>query len=143
MERVVDIKSTDRALWGLVKAEDSILLVAAGDVIAGVDLGKLKPEHVVVDEASKSVRIELPPPEVFSARLDNQRTYVHSRKTDLLKKPDLSLETEARKRAEQAIRDGALDAGVLQHAEESAASTVRALLTSLGYREVRVSTQRE
>src|SRR5690349_15132689 len=91
MERVVDITKKEQALWGLVETEDNILLVAVGDVQAGIDLGKLQPSNIEVDPVARSVRIVLPPPEVFSARLDNERTYVHSRKTDMLGKPDLQL----------------------------------------------------
>jgi len=143
MERIVDLTKKEQALWGLVETHDNILLVAVGDVQAGVDLGKLQKADVTVDETAKKVRIVLPPAEVFSARLDNERTYVHSRKTDALGKPDMQLESDARKRAEQAIQQGALDAGILKHAEDSAVNTVRSLAQSLGFAIVIVETKRE
>lgn len=143
MERVVDITRKEQALWGLVETQDNILLVAAGDVESGIDLGKLTPRDVTIDEAAKKVRIVLPPPEVFSSRLDNDRTYVHSRRTDALTKPDQNLETDARKRAELAIHDGAIEAGILQHAQANAAATVRALALSFGYQSVVIDWQRE
>lgn len=143
MERVVDITKKDQALWGLVETQDNILLVAVGDVQAGVDLGKLQPTDIVIEPATRTARIVLPRAEVFGARLDNDRTYVHSRKTDALGKPDLSLETEARKRAQQAIHDSALEAGILDFAEASAANTVRALVSSLGYEHVVIDRPRE
>jgi len=143
MERIVDLTKKEQTLWGLVETSDNILLVAVGDVTAGIDLGKLRHENVIVDAAAKKVKIVLPPAEVFAARLDNDRTYVHSRKTDPLSKNDAQLETEARKRAERAIHQGALDAGILQHAQDSASSTVRSLALSLGYQVVIVETQRE
>jgi hypothetical protein len=142
MERIVDLTKKEQALWGLVETQDNILLVAVGDVEAGIDLGKIQKHDVTVDEHAKKVRIVLPPAEVFAARLDNDRTYVHSRKTDVLGKPDMQLETEARQRAERAIHQGALDAGILKHAEDSAASTVRSLALSLGYQIVLVETKR-
>lgn len=143
MERIVDLTRQEQALWGLVETRDNILMVAVGDVEAGVDLGKLRREDVTVDAATKTVKIALPPAEVFSARLDNARTYVHSRRTDLLGKADAQLESEARKRAERAIHQAALDAGILQHAQDSAANTVRSLALSLGYAIVVVETHRE
>jgi hypothetical protein len=143
MERIVDLTKKEQALWGLVETQDNILLVAVGDVQAGIDLGKLQKTDVIVDETAKKVRILLPPAEVFSARLDNERTYVHSRKTDVLGKPDGQLESDARKRAEAAIRQGALDAGILKHAEDSAVNTVRSLAQSLGFAIVIVETKRE
>jgi hypothetical protein len=143
IERVVDIKITEQRLWGLVEAEDTLLLVAVGDVIAGVDLGKLKPADITLDEASRQARLVLPPPEVFSARLDSQRTYVHKRDTDLLATGGQGLETEARRRAEVTIHDAALAAGILEHARRNAGHTVRALATAFGYDTVIIEWRRE
>ncbi len=138
IERVVDLKDEQQRVFGLVSAGDAILLVASGDVVAGVDLGKLGPGDVVAAADGRSVRIRLPPAEVFSARLDNAHTYVHSRKTDLLAERQESLETRARQAAEQTLRDAAEDAGILKRAEESVARTVKTLVRSLGFDEVHV-----
>jgi hypothetical protein len=138
IERVVDLKDQQQRVFGLVSAGDAILLVASGDVVAGVDLGKLGPGDVVPAADGRSVRIRLPPAEVFSARLDNAHTYVHSRKTDLLAERQESLETRARQAAEQTLRDAAEDAGILRRAEESVARTVKTLVRSLGFEEVHV-----
>ncbi len=107
VERVVDLRDKQETLFGLVDAEDAILLVASGDVVAGVDLGKLRPGDVVVDHERKTATLTLPPAEVFSARLDNEKTQVHTRKTDLLAKRKESLETEARKAAERTLQQAA------------------------------------
>ena len=138
VERVVDLKDEQQALFGLVKAEDAILLVASGDVIAGVDLGRLKEGDVVVSPDRQSVTVHLPPAEVFSARLDSERTYVHTRTTDMLAKRKESLETEARKAAERTLQGAAEDAGILKRAEESVGRTVRSLVRSLGFAKVEV-----
>jgi Protein of unknown function (DUF4230) len=138
VERVVDLKDAQRTLFGLVPANDAILLVASGEVIAGVDLGKLQPEDVVVSPDRRAVTIRLPPAEVFSARLDNARTYVHTRKTDLLAQRKESLETQARLAAEQTLQSAAEEEGIRQRAEESVARTVKSLVRSLGFAEVRV-----
>jgi len=143
MERVVDIKTTEQRLWGLVEAEDTLLLVAVGDVIAGVDLGKLNSADITLDETSRQARLVLPPPEVFSARLDSQRTYVHKRDTDLLATGGQGLEAEARRRAEVTIRDAALAAGILEHARRNAGHTVRGLATAFGYETVIIEWRRE
>jgi hypothetical protein len=133
VERVVDLKDEQRKLFGLVSAGDSILLVASGDVVAGVDLGKLQPGDVSDSPDGSAVTIRLPRAEVFSARLDNAHTYVHSRKTDLLAQREESLETRARQAAEQTLRAAAEDAGIVRRAEESVARTVRSLVRSLGF----------
>lgn len=143
MERVVDIKAKEQALFGLVEAEDTILLVAVGDVVAGVDLEKMRAADITLDETARQARVVLPQPEVFSARLDSQRTYVHKRDTDLLATGGAELETEARKRAEVAIHDSALSAGILDHARRNAAHTIRALAMSFGYDTVQIEWQHE
>jgi hypothetical protein len=138
VERVVDLKDRQQSMFGLVESEDAILLVASGDVVAGIDLGRLKPEDVVVSSDRRSVTIKLPHAEIFSARLDNDRTFVHTRKTDLLAQRKESLETEARKAAEKTLRSAAEDGGILKRADESVARTVRALVKSLGFETVKV-----
>ncbi|HEY6726906.1 MAG TPA: DUF4230 domain-containing protein [Polyangiaceae bacterium] len=143
MERVIDLKEEQSRLRGLVTAEDAILLVAAGDVVAGVDLTQMKEGDIQIDEAQKSVSIVLPRATVFSARLDNSRTYVHTRSTDLLAKRKESLETRARQEAERTLEANAVEGGLLPRAEENVARTIETLVRSLGYREVRVSYARQ
>lgn len=138
VERVVDLKDEQRTLFGMVAASDAILLVASGEVVAGVDLAQLRPEDVVVAPDQHSVTVRLPPAEVFSARLDNARTYVHSRKVDLLAQRDETLESRARQAAEQTLRAAAEDSGIVQRAEESVARTVKSLVRSLGYADVTI-----
>jgi hypothetical protein len=138
VERVVDLKDKQEALFGMVPAEDAILLVASGDVVAGIDLAQLKPEDVVVSPDRRSVTIRLPHAEIFSARLDNERTYVHTRKTDVLAQRKESLETQARQAAEKTLRSSAEEAGILPRAETSVARTVRSLVRSLGFENVNV-----
>jgi hypothetical protein len=138
VERVIDLKDKQQSMFGLVESEDAILLVASGDVVAGIDLGRLKPEDVVVSADRRSVTIKLPHAEIFSARLDNERTFVHTRKTDLLAQRKESLETEARQAAEKTLRSAAEEGGILKRADESVSRTVRALVKSLGFETVKV-----
>jgi hypothetical protein len=138
VERVIDLSSRQRRLFGLVEAEDSILLVAAADVVAGVDLSEIADEDVRVSEDGRQVTVVLPAVRVLSARLDNDRTYVHHRETDLLARRRENLETDARREAERTLEDAALEAGILERAQRNAAATVEALLRSLGFRHIDV-----
>ena len=139
VERVVDLRDKQSRLFGLIESEDAILLVAAARVSAGVDLGKLRDEDVVADPQTGVARIELPPPEVFHAALDNERTFVHSRSTDWLAKRELQLESRARQAAKRTVREAALEAGILDRACGNAKSTVSSFVRSLGYEDVRVT----
>lgn len=143
IERVIDLRERQNHLFGLVASEDAILLVAAGDVTAGVDLSLLRAEDVQVDEAAHRVSIVLPPPRVFSASLDNHSTYVHTRRTDALAKRQETLETRARQEAERSLHDAALAGGILTRAREGAERTLRSLLGSLGYSTVELSFRAE
>lgn len=138
MERVVDLREHQSRLWGLIEADDAILLVAVGEVIAGVDLSALRPDDVVIDVERHRATLTLPPVEVFSSRLDSEHTYVHQRSTDALARRQEQLETRARQQAERSIRDGAIEAGVLPRARRNAEQTIRGLVQALGFTEVEV-----
>jgi hypothetical protein len=138
MERVIDLIEKQNRFAGLVNAEDGILLVAAGDVTAGVDLSQLEPSDVQIDSQRMTATITLPGANVLSATLDNERTYVHKRSTDLLAKRKESLETRARQEAERTLKQSAIEANLLQRAEHNVARTIESLVRSLGYREVDV-----
>ncbi len=139
IERVIDLRDKQSRLFGLIEAEDALLLVASGTVVAGVDLSKLREGDIVVDEEKKSARIVLPRPEVLSARLDNERTFVHTRKTDVLAKRKESLETKARKEAERSLKEAAKESGVVKRARKNSAATVKSLVEALGYSDVSVT----
>lgn len=143
MERVIDLREQTSQLFGLVQAQDAILMVAAADVVAGIDLGTLGEGDVQVDTDRKGVRIILPPPRVLSAKLDNERTYVHSRDTDTLARRSPELETKARQTAEQMLHQAALGAGILTRARSSGARAVEGLLRSLGFERVEVEFRKE
>jgi len=117
-------------------AGDRLLLVAHGEVIAGVDLSKLQPKDVQV--RGRSVSIRLPAAEIFTTSLDNARTRVYSRDTGLFSTPDPNLEGEVREEAERQLRTAALDDGILKIAETNARQTINSLLTSLGFTNVEI-----
>ena len=138
VERVVDAHLGQSVFFGTVGAADANLLVAAGDIVAGVDLSDLPDDAIEADLANHRVRITLPPAEVFSARLDNQRTYVHTRTTDVLARRSQTLETRARQEAERTLQQAALEGGLLTRADRNAARTIESLVRSLGYTDVDV-----
>lgn len=136
VERVIDMTSTQRRLFGLLEAEDSILLVAAADVVAGVDLSGISDDDVEID--GERVVITVPAPQIFTVALDNERTYVHRRDTDALAERSASLETRARREAERTLREAAIEAGIHERARAGAERSLGSLVRSLGYRDVEV-----
>lgn len=113
---------------------DRLLFVAHGEVIAGVDLGKITTQNLWLEDGA--LYVNLPASEVFVATLDNDNSYVYDRETGLLRKSDTNLETQARQVAEQKILEAALTDGILEQATINAEAYMERLFRSLGYQEV-------
>ena len=113
---------------------DRLILVAHGQVIAGVDLGKMGEGDIIVAE-NETVVVTLPPAEVLVVNLNNQESYVYDRDTGVIGM-NPALETEARRAAEQEILNVALEDGILGMAQQNAEIYVRNLIMALGFREV-------
>lgn len=139
IEKVVEARDEQSRLWGLLAPNDALLLVAVGDVMAGVDLSKLGDGDVLADATTRTLRIRMPAPEVTSSTLDERATHVYSRSTDLLAERNEQLEGAARRLAEEQMRKVAVDGGILERARASADRTLRALLRSLGYDVVEIT----
>ena len=115
-------------------AGDRLLLVVHGDVIAGVDLGKVQPADVSV--RGRTISLRIPAAEIFTTRIDNTRTRVYSRDTGLFSTADPNLESEVREEAERQLQQAALQDGVLKTADQNARNTLSRMLTGLGFEQV-------
>ncbi len=113
---------------------DKLLLVAHGNVIAGIDLNKIKSTDLWLE--GDILKVRLPAAEVFSATLDNQQSYIYDRTTGLLTKGDPGLETAARQVAEQEILKAAETDGILALAQQNAEAYLERLFNTLGYLKV-------
>jgi hypothetical protein len=117
-------------------AGEKVLLVAVGEVEAGVDLAKMGRDAVRV--SGDEVTIRLPEPEVFSTSLDEDRTRVYDRDFGLLNlRPDDELVEEARGAALEKVEAAARKNGILERAEGNAKNSIRVFVQSLGFEEVR------
>lgn len=117
-------------------AGEKMLLVAHGEVIAGIDLSQIRANDVVVN--GDAVHVQLPAAQILATRIDNAHTRVYSRTTGLLVSSDPNLESEVRLTAEKQITKAALDDGILDKARQNARTSVTALLYGLGFRTVDV-----
>jgi hypothetical protein len=118
-------------------AGEKLLLVAHGEVIAGIDLGQLKAGDVTV--SGDSVRVHLPATQILSTRLDNTHTRVYSRSTGLLVAADPNLESVVRQAAEQQVTQAAMADGILDKAHTNAQAAFTTLLYGLGFHTVTVN----
>ena len=113
---------------------DRLILVAHGQVIAGVDLGQMGEGDILVTDDG-AVVVTMPPAEVLVVTLDSHKSYVVDRDTGLIGVNPV-LETEARQVAEEEILNAALEDGILEMAQRNAETYVRQLILTLGFREV-------
>ena len=116
---------------------DKLILVAHGEVIAGVDLSRLKTSDVSAH--GNAVEVKLPEAQILTTRIDNGQTRVYSRTTGLLVAADPNLESQVRLMAEQQFTQSALADGVLDRARQNARMSVSALLYGLGFSRVVVN----
>lgn len=133
VEKVVTCENNQGALVGFLLG-DRLLFVGHGMVIAGIDMGKILPEDMRLEAGALSVK--LPPPEVFVATLDNQKSYVYDRDTGLLVNQTVSLETECRQSAEAEILKAAMEDGILAQAQTNAENYLYRFFQALGYQNV-------
>ena len=115
---------------------EEVLVIATGEVEAGVDLSEVGKDDVRVEDDTVTMR--LPEPEILSASLDEEKTRVYDRDFSPLNvRPDDDLVEEARARAIEKVEKTARENGILQTAEANAEDSIRAFVATLGFKEVR------
>ncbi len=113
---------------------EKLLLVAVGEVEAGVDLDMLGPEDVRV--VGKTVMIDLPEARILGSSLDEDRTRLYDRDRGLLTSGNDELIEEGRRKAEDRVVEIAQENDILDKAQENAEVSIRTLMTSSGYERV-------
>jgi hypothetical protein len=133
-ESVPVTKETGGAILDRLFNGEKVLVIATGEVEAGIDLGDIGKDDVSVN--SDTVTIDLPEPEILSASLDEEKTRVYDHDFSPLNvRPDDDLVEEARLQAVEKIRD-ARENKILDTAKHNAEDSVRAFVTTLGFEEV-------
>ena len=123
-------------VWERVFDGEKVLLIATGNVEAGVDLGDIREDEVSVK--GDTVTIDLPEAEILSASLDEETTRVYDRDFSPLNlHPDDELVEQARLRAVGKISASARENGILDTAESNAKESIRAFVTTLGLEKVK------
>jgi hypothetical protein len=115
---------------------EKVLVIATGNVEAGVDLGAIHKDAVGVN--GNTVTIKLPEAEILSASLEEEKTRVYDRDFSPLNlRPDDELVEQARLRAVEKVKATARENGILHTAEGNAEDSIRAFVTALGFEKVR------
>lgn len=121
-------------------AGDKLLMIVHGQTVAGIDMSKLQPESVQITEGTqgRSIRLTLPPSQVFMTTIDVHKTRVYARDTGLFVKADPNLETQVLQKAQTQLQQAALSDGILDAAAKNARATVTAMLEGLGFEHVEI-----
>ncbi|PID85879.1 MAG: hypothetical protein CSB13_05825 [Chloroflexi bacterium] len=135
LEKVVSAERNTDALWGILG--ESMVFVARGKVIAGVDFAEMTVDDIQV-YGPDTVMIHLPAAKTFDdlPALDTELSYVANRNTGLLARPERDLETEVRQLAETEIRMAAKESGLVDLANTNAQDYMRDFLMGLGFENV-------
>jgi Protein of unknown function (DUF4230) len=141
IERVIEANIQRGNILDTILGE-RLLLIASGNVVAGVDMSKLKESDVIITPDGKSITITLPPSEIFSKSLDNQRTRVYDRQTrigtQIIGGENKDLETQARMEAENTILQAACEGGIMQKAADEAQRSMEQFLRLLKFQQIQV-----
>lgn len=136
IEKIIEAGTTPENVFQDILYSDRILLIAHGEVIAGIDLSKIQDGDVQINGSSLTLR--LPAPQILSTTLSNEKTRVYDRDTGFLSRGDKDLETEARKAAEQSIKTAACEGKILEEASNNAKGQLTTLFKTLGYTTVTI-----
>lgn len=127
-------KGTDEG-WLAWARGDSLRMFAVARIGAGVDLGDLTVRDVSVDEDGV-VELQLPAAEILYVDPDEDATQVLSRDVGIFTSGDPGLESDVRRIADEVLVENAIEAGILDQAEENARSVLTDFLLSVGYTDV-------
>lgn len=139
IEKVIDAGTTGNALKQLLFG-DKLLLIANGQVIAGIDLSKISKDDITI--RNMDITLRLKPAQILVSKLNNDQTRVYDRRQGILTKGNKDLETEARLAAEKIITQSTCDSNILEEATKNAKKQLTALLTSMGYVQVTIEIPR-
>ncbi len=133
LEKIVRAERGQDVLWGALG--ETLIFVAHGEVIAGVDLAMMQEADVQVLDPT-TVMVHVPEAEIFNVILDNERSYVADRDTGILTRADPQLETEVRRAAQRDLQLAAEESDILELANQNAQNYMRGFLQNLGFENI-------
>lgn len=137
IDKVIEAGKNTDSSFSQILFGDRLLLIAHGQIIAGVDLSKLSETDVKV--TGQTISMNLPAPEILVSTIDNNQTKVYDRRVGFLTQGNKNLESEARQKALESIEQAACEGKILDQAGENAKKQLTMLLTGLGFTQVTVT----
>jgi hypothetical protein len=142
METVVEASAVNE-FAGLNIGTTRLLLIAYGEVRAGIDLSGITEQDITV--VSDTIRIRVPPPRLIDSKVDVNQTRVYDYDQGFLNLgPDVGpqLADRAQEEALAKIKTAACENGILEEANQRAAVILQGLFTGIADgRRVEIITQ--
>ena len=121
------------------------LFVGSGTVEAYVDFSSLAEGALVVNEQTKSVKMTLPPPQLSTAALDMERSYVVAEERGIFDRikdafaQDPNKQQRVYQEAQTRISEAARSSGLDERAKDNTQKMLLALFARLGYQSATVT----
>jgi hypothetical protein len=146
LSQLATVQYTIQKVIGLTEdkqpvGSESILLIIQANVQAGVDLANLRGEDATV-YPDKTVALRLPRAKILNLFIDEKETKVWDRQKTWWTPwvpYSLDLEHRARLAGLEAVKNAALEMGILTQADRNAETSIRGLLALAGVKSVRIT----
>ncbi len=129
VEQVVTVEQAQGPLAFLFG--QTMILQVHGTVIAGIDMSKLQPGDLQMQNGILTVK--LPAAEIFVTSLDEDKSKIFNVQTGLFAQPDPGMVLPALTGAKDKIQQAALDDGILEVAQQNAVTYLTRFFAALGY----------
>lgn len=118
---------------------ERLVLIACGRVKAGIDLSQLSEEDIIVEDDTVTVRLpkaQLQDVYLIDDSTQSCTTKVYDRTNLILLPETRELEQQAREKALDAIRNTAVESGLLDEADRNARTAIERVLLIAGYKRI-------
>ena len=134
--------SSSRKLGNVVLGKTKLLYIARGEVKAGLDLSKIKPNDININD--NRIVIKLPSPQILDSKIDVNHSQVYDYDRGFLNLgPDVApqLQIQAQRYTIEQIKKTACQQNILNQANDKAVTLITQLMTNAGYSYVKVIPQ--
>ncbi len=135
IQTIVTTEDSTRLL-GLPIGSTKLLYIGLGEVRAGVDLSEMDVSQISI---SDSVKVSIPQARILDSKIDIGRSYVYDVRESTFFAPGITpLQSEAQQEALKRVEKAAIEAGLLDLANQNATEIVKKLVEDFVEKEVTV-----
>jgi hypothetical protein len=148
LQDMQELATTEYTLTKVVKASDDqtwykmgdrkILITCEAQVKAGIDFSGIDARYV--SKQGKSIRLQLPPPQIISVNLPPENIQVAFQEIGFFRSNfTVAEQTDLLRQAEKQINEKATSLGILEDAQQNARAWLTSYLSMLGFEEIDIS----